>query len=276
MLEPLLKQHQLNAFEEFDDTNNFDTIVYPVSQFTPLLNPNNDVSTEKPSVLRLLSYLDSNSIKWWFTAGYFNMLPQIQERLLNGHAEGTVITASAQANSFYKSPGVSYYIPEAYLLIAKKFLEEIQRRGKENLIHLFEWKKGIVNTIGGWSYHAKGLWITVPEENEPSITVIGSSNYTKRAYSLDLESNAIIITKDEDLKHQMKAEIENLMTFAEPLTLEDFKPKLQSSSDQLSDNQLDLAVTQTNNPEKDVYAVDENRRISYGVHLAVKLFGGKM
>lgn len=276
LLEPLLKQHQLAAFEEFEDTDNFDTIVYPVSQFTPLLNPNNDVSTEKPSILRLLSYLDSSQIKWWFTAGYFNMLPQIQERLLNGHAEGTVITASAKANSFYKSPGVSYYIPEAYLLIAKKFLEEIKRRGKENLIHLYEWKKGVVNTIGGWSYHAKGLWITVPGENEPSITVIGSSNYTKRAYSLDLESNAIILTKDEDLKRQMKAEIENLMTFADPLTLDDFQPKLQSSGDQASDNELDLAVTKTNNPENEVYAVDEERRISYIVHFAVKFFGGKL
>ena len=32
--------------------------------------------------------------------------------------------------------------------------------------------KGIVNTPGGWSYHAKGLWITAPGEDEPSITVI--------------------------------------------------------------------------------------------------------
>lgn len=266
LLEPLLKQHQLTSFDEFSDTDDFDTIVYPVSQLTPLLDPNNDISTEKPAVLRLLSYLDSPNIKWWFTAGYFNMLPEIQERLLNGLAKGTVITASAQANSFYKSPGVSYYIPEAYLLIAKKFLEEIKKRGKEKLISLYEWKKGIVNTEGGWSYHAKGLWITVPGEDEPSVTVIGSSNYTKRAYSLDLESNAIIVTKDEKLKSQMLAEIKNLMTYAHPLTLKEFEPKPQPGATSNSEGE-EVAPT---------LAVDEDRRISYRVHLAVKLFGGKL
>ena len=50
----------------------------------------------------------------------------------------------------------------------------------------------------------KGVMDNRPGEDEPSITVIGSSNYTKRAYSCDLESNAIIITKDKDLKMKMK------------------------------------------------------------------------
>lgn len=283
LLEPLVKQHELSSFELFDDTNEFDTIVYPVSQFTPLMLPENDLSTEKPSILRLLSYLDSPKIKWWFTAGYFNMLPQIQEKLVNGHAEGTVITASAQANSFYKSPGVSSYIPEAYLLIAKKFLEDIKLKGKENLIKLYEWKNGIVNTIGGWSYHAKGLWITVPEEEEPSITVIGSSNYTKRAYSLDLESNAVIITKDDFLKKQMKSEINNLMKYAHPLQLSDFEPKLKlnpaitQTTASLIESDGNSNETRDDQPQvNETLEIDENRRISYIVHVAVKLFGGKL
>lgn len=268
LLEPLLKQRSLGSFEEYPDTEDFDTIVYPVSQFTPLLQPTNDISTEKPAVLRLLSYLDSPKIRWWFTAGYFNMLPQIQERLVNGQAQGTVITASAKANSFYKSPGVSYYIPEAYLLIAKKFLEDLRRRGKEELIRLYEWQNGVVNTAGGWSYHAKGLWITVPEEEIPSITVVGSSNFTKRAYTLDLESNAVVVTKDADLKRRMRAEIDNLMTHAHHLALDDFQPKLQEEAPK-TDAQGDTIPPP-------VFAVDEDRRISYGVHLALKFFGGKL
>ncbi|PVH14540.1 uncharacterized protein CXQ87_002681 [Candidozyma duobushaemuli] len=273
LLEPLLKQHQLSAFEQYSDTNEFDTIVYPVSQFTPLFPAQNDASTEKPAVLRLLSYLDSSKIKWWFTAGYFNMLPQIQDRLCNGKAEGTVITASAKANSFYKSPGVSYYIPEAYLLIAKKFLEELRRRGKESLIKLYEWQNGVVNTPGGWTYHAKGLWITVPEEEEPSITVVGSSNFTKRAYSCDLESNAIIVTKNQDLKHRMRSEIDNLMTYAHPLELEDFDPKLKQTEEKQEDR-----IDAQGNPvtPEEIYEIGEDRKISYGVHLALKFFGGKL
>lgn len=272
LLEPLLKQHALGSFEQYDDTDDFDTIVYPVSQFTPLFKHNEDASTEKPAVLRILSYLDSPKIRWWFTAGYFNMLPEIQERLLNGQAQGSVITASAKANSFYKSAGVSYYLPEAYLLIAKKFLEEVWKRGKSKSIRSFEWQNGIVNTPGGWSYHAKGIWVTVPEEDEPSISVIGSSNFTKRAYTLDLESNAVIITKNQVLKKNMRAEIDNLMKYTHELTLEDFKPRLVESKE----TEVKLDAQGQPIPPPPVYAVHEDRRISYIVHLALKLFGGKL
>lgn len=271
ILEPLLKQHDLDSFEEFSNTEDADTIVYAVSQFTPLLQPNNDTSTEKPAILRLLSFLDSPKINWWFTAGYFNMLPQIQEKLLNGQAPGTLITASMKANSFYKSSGASYYIPEAYLLIAKKFLEQITKQGKDNLIKLYEWQNGVVNTPGGWSYHAKGIWISVPDEQEPSITVVGSSNYTRRAYSLDLESNAIIITKDQDLKKRMKAEIDDLMTNAQQLTLEDFQPKVQELT---AEPKVDAQGNTIVSPP--VLAVDADRLISYRVHLGLKLLGDKL
>lgn len=286
LLDPILKQHNLTAFDEYKDTDDFDTIVYPVSQFTPLFPDKNDRSTEKPAILRLLSFLDSPSIKWWFTAGYFNMLPQIQDRLINGKAEGTVITASPKANSFYKSAGVSYYLPEAYLLFAKKFLEEVYKVGKSSMIKVYEWQNGIVNTVGGWSYHAKGLWITVPEETEPSITVIGSSNYTKRAYSLDLESNAIVITKDPELKSLMKLEIENLMKHVSPLELHDFKPKSKTVAEvPIGENAGEVvdtvATIEENSDEakvnnKVIYEIDDDRKISYGVHLAVKLLGGKL
>lgn len=197
------------------------TIVYPVSQFTPLLKT--DYSTEKPSILRLLSFLNSRTIKWYFTAGYFNMHPQIKRKLVESIADGEVITASPKANSFYKSKGISYYLPEAYLYQSKKFLELIEKNDKKSQIKLLEWQNGIVNTIKGWSYHAKGIWITNNDEEKPCITVIGSSNYTRRAYSLDLETNAIIITKDEELKTKMMEEVNNLKNFTKQLTLKDFE-----------------------------------------------------
>ncbi|CAH2350088.1 CDP-diacylglycerol--glycerol-3-phosphate 3-phosphatidyltransferase [[Candida] railenensis] len=272
LLEPILKHRKTENKEIELDDSEIDTIIYPISQFTPLLHPDNDISTEKSAILRLLSYLDSPQIKWWFTAGYFNMLPQIQERLINGKASGTVITAAPQANSFYKSSGVSYYIPEAYLLCAKKFLEEVQNRGKTSIIKLYEWSNGIVNTPEGWSYHAKGLWISVPDEEDPCITIIGSSNYTKRAYSLDLESNAIIITKDAELKRNMKLEINNLMKYADPLTLKDFEPKAQPQPEPVAEG----GEAGEKEPSPPLYLVDENRRISRAVHVAVKIFGGKL
>ncbi|KAK6465966.1 phosphatidylglycerolphosphate synthase [Scheffersomyces coipomensis] len=274
LLDPILKQHNTKPNEE--EPTDFDTVVYPISQFTPLFPDQNDRSTEKPAILRLLAYLDSSSnIKWWFTAGYFNMLPQYQDKLLNSkHSSGTVITASPKANSFYKSSGVSYYLPQAYLLFAKRFLEQIQKLNKQDFIKVFEWENGVVNTPNGWSYHAKGIWITTPDDDEPSMTIIGSSNYTKRAYSLDLESNAVIITKNPELKKQMKHEIDNLLIHAKPLRLADFNPKPINNDQPIPEKAQAEAEERETTPT--VYQIDEDKKISYGVHLLVRLLGGKM
>lgn len=32
----------------------------------------------------------------------------------------------------------------------------------------------------GWTYHAKGLWYTLPNERKPTLTFIGSSNFGER------------------------------------------------------------------------------------------------
>ncbi|CAI5760380.1 unnamed protein product [Candida verbasci] len=277
LIKPILQQNKLSSFEQYNyDNSNFDTLVYPISQFTPLFPKLQDYSTELPSILRILSFLSDSKIKWWFTAGYFNMLPTIQSKLLHASSTGKVITASPKANSFYKSSGISYYLPMAYLLFAKKFLEEIKKMGKETMITVYEWQNGIVNTINGWSYHAKGIWVSIPNESVPSLTIIGSSNYTKRAYNYDLESNAIVITKNEELKQKMKFEIDNLMKYANELTLDDFRPKKQNQVE--NDKELDTVVIKEtlNDEHQPKYEIDEDRKISYGVHLAVKLLGGKL
>ena len=201
------------------------TIVYPISSFTPLIKP--DQSTELQGVLRVLSLLDNKSSKFTITAGYFNVHPSISSKLINCQAEGEVITASPESNSFYKSKGISYYLPDAYVYNCQLFLEQVQKKKVKEVdsrkrIKLLEWQNGIVNTPNGWSYHAKGLWVTLPDEKEPCLSIIGSSNYTKRSYGLDLETNALIITQDEELKKAMKGEIDNLMEHTNEVTLEDF------------------------------------------------------
>lgn len=65
--------------------------------------------------------------------------------------------------------------------------------------------------------------MTLPDEQSPSITLVGSSNYTKRSYSLDLEINALVVTDDESLKKELQAEAEWLRGNSEKVTLEDFK-----------------------------------------------------
>ena len=62
----------------------------------------------------------------------------------------------------------------------------------------------------------------MPGEGEPSLTLVGSSNYTWRSYSFDLEMNALVITKSEKLKQELSHEVQNLKAFTTPKRLEHF------------------------------------------------------
>ncbi|KZF19172.1 CDP-diacylglycerol-glycerol-3-phosphate 3-phosphatidyltransferase [Xylona heveae TC161] len=241
-----------------------DTIIYPLSQFTPLLNP--DTSTEKPGLATVLRHLASSALansSWTFTAGYFNITPEFKNLLLASNpARGTVVTASPWANGFYGSKGVSGMLPPAYTLLARRFLESVIRAerqkhpaDKSNHIELKEWRLGTVGQPGGWTYHAKGLWITLPESDSerqqgttavsepsepkgvaeeqtpkeqppsgsgPSISLIGSSNYTKRSYTLDLEANVLIVTTNPQLKQRLGEEEAWLQEHARAVDLDEF------------------------------------------------------
>ncbi|KAF3935542.1 hypothetical protein ABW19_dt0202025 [Dactylella cylindrospora] len=202
------------------------TLVYPIGQFTPLMDSEN-TSTEVPgvlSVLRTLSRQDFQNSQWTFTAGYFNMHNDLKDLLLASKSKlGTVITAAPEANGFYGSAGISKYLPPGYLILARRFLEEVVTVRNGEGVELLEWRKGVVGQPGGWTYHAKGIWITLPDHTSPSLTVVGSSNYTRRSFKLDLEMNAVVITDDKELQEELKGEIGHLSSYAKPLKLEDFE-----------------------------------------------------
>lgn len=236
------------------------TFVYPLGQFDILLGQPKNVgfldyefarytSTEKPALTRLLNNLAEDPrlqrSSWIFTAGYFNIDPDICKLLIDASPQRgalspgtkayekacTVITASPWANGFYGSKGVSGMLPAAYTLLSRRFLREVAKAGREDVIQLKEWRKGTVGEPDGMTYHAKGLWVTLPsqsgpdgivtDEAGPSITIVGSSNYTKRSYSLDLEVGAMIVTADEDLKTRLKKETQNLQADATVATQDD-------------------------------------------------------
>lgn len=204
--------------------NVHDTSVYPLAQMTQLLSP--DQSTELPAlshVLKTLAAPEFSNSSWTFTAGYFNPAPSLTKLLLSTASHhNVVITASPFANGFYQSKGVSGMLPDAYTLLARNFLHDVHTRRKDLAITLKEWRKGTVNEAGGWTYHAKGLWVTLPSESNPSLSLVGSSNYTKRSYSLDLEANALILTKNEDLQKRLGDEQRWLQEHATQVTRDDF------------------------------------------------------
>lgn len=201
-----------------------DTRVYPLAQMTQLLSP--DTSTELPAVTHVLNTLaapEFSNSSWTFTAGYFNPAPSLTRLLLSTASHhNVVITASPFANGFYQSKGVSGMLPDAYTLLARKFLHDVHARKKDLAITLKEWRQGTVNEPGGWTYHAKGLWVTLPSEANPALSLVGSSNYTKRSYSLDLEANAMIVTRNQDLQKRLGDEQRWLQEHAQQVTRDDF------------------------------------------------------
>ncbi|KAI0396752.1 hypothetical protein F5Y17DRAFT_417670 [Xylariaceae sp. FL0594] len=201
-----------------------DTTVYMLGQLSQLMRP--DTSTELPVITHILKTLarpEFSGSSWIFTAGYFNPDPALRNLLLSTASQGnTVITASPHANGFYGSKGVSGLLPGAYTYLARRFLREVHQRKRDGAIVLKEWRRGSVGEPDGWTYHAKGLWVTLPGDKEPSMSIIGSSNYTKRSYSHDLEAGALVVTENEGLKRRLAEEQRWLQDFAKPVSLDDF------------------------------------------------------
>lgn len=216
LLAPLLKP---SALPPQSDMKKTDTQIYPLVQLTPLLK-DNDTSTEKPGMTHILTLLSTpafSGAKWTFTAGYFNMSPWLRNLLLaSSPSSATVVAASPWANGFYGSKGISGMLPAAYTYLGKTFLSAVHDAGLQKQIQLKEWRRGTVNTPGGWTYHAKGLWITLPGEETkgPSVSIVGSSNYTKRSYSLDLEANVAVVTRNEGLMKRLGEEERWLQEYA--------------------------------------------------------------
>lgn len=185
-----------------------------------------DHSTELPVITHILKQLalpQYQGSSWTFTAGYFNPAPSLTKLLIgSASTNNTVITAAPEANGFYKSKGVSGLLPDAYVLLARRFLDNINHSRRDGDITLKEWRLGTSGHPGGWTYHAKGLWVTMPGETNPSMSIIGSSNYTKRSYSHDLEVGALIVTRDEELKKQLGDEQGWLQEHSKKVTRDDF------------------------------------------------------
>lgn len=219
-LQALIAPSETPPAAEFADTR-----VYMLGQMSQVMSP--DTSTELPVITRMLEMLAAPALcgsSWTFTAGYFNPAPSLTKLLLNtASTNNTVITAAPQANGFFGSKGVSGLLPDAYTLLLRRFLHTVHHSGRDGDITLKEWRHGTVGEPGGWTYHAKGLWVAMPGDgaSSPSMSVIGSSNYTKRTYSLDLEVGALIVTRDAVLRTRLGEEQQWLQGHAAPVTRDD-------------------------------------------------------
>ena len=152
-----------------------DTTLYPLLIVPHALN------TELPVLQSLLSIPLPESSSYLFTAGYFNPHHSVTQSLLSAASStippikpstsnqvasdifprATVITASPWANGFYGSAGVSGMLPAAYTLLSRRFLQKAEKATPAGAVQVREWRLGTVGRPHGWTYHAKGLWLTL-------------------------------------------------------------------------------------------------------------------
>ncbi|KAJ3985472.1 hypothetical protein F5890DRAFT_1459342 [Lentinula detonsa] len=130
------------------------------------------------------------------TSGYFNLYKPYQKLLLLHPQVGArIVAASPKANGFYGSQGISGRIPEGYTYLEQKFMRAAKRTanrfalfgaGQSN-IELDEWEKD------GWTYHAKGLWLSPSADSSPVLSLFGSTNLNARSADIDTELSFIMI-----------------------------------------------------------------------------------
>lgn len=85
---------------------------------------------------------------------------------------------------------MSGYIPHAYSKVLQEFFNRVNRHGQQHRIELYEYFRN------AWTFHAKGLWISLPEDvseesrdkesrdDLPSLTMIGSPNFGKHCKAI--------------------------------------------------------------------------------------------
>ncbi|KAF9506815.1 hypothetical protein BS47DRAFT_1333634 [Hydnum rufescens UP504] len=148
------------------------------------------------------------------TSGYFALYEPYQRRALCPGPHWRIIAASPKANGFYGSKGLSGRIPEGYTMLEQRFWNRVVKAGREwgggedqaGGVELGEWERE------GWTYHAKGIWISPYGESSssvgPSTTLFGSTNLNARSANLDTELSFLLRTRSRELQARLGEEVD--------------------------------------------------------------------
>ncbi|ORX85210.1 hypothetical protein BCR32DRAFT_200222 [Anaeromyces robustus] len=186
-------------------SKNTDTIVIPMLQMKQLHIEENERLME--IIMRII---DENSDYWkniFITSGYLNFTTEFKNLLNEAHANVDILCAAPQANSFYKNPGISGYIPAVYTYFERQVHDETSN--KDLKVHEY--------IRPGWTYHAKGLWASYKNEKTgellPNVTILGSTNFGRRSMKRDVEAQVLLITDNKKLQKEIAKEIDNLLNY---------------------------------------------------------------
>lgn len=158
---------------------------------------------------------DSSGIsKLRLATGYLNLQKEYLQALkkFSGEIPIELLTSSPAANSFYKAGKFKKFIPGLYRLNAMEAIKQ-----NPNLkIHEY--------SNGDWTYHAKGAWF-YEDDQLPSATVIGSSNFSHRSNRRDTEVQLYIVpdVQNVEFKERLHLECEHLFEQSELMTKDKLK-----------------------------------------------------
>ncbi|KAJ8667440.1 hypothetical protein QAD02_009103 [Eretmocerus hayati] len=191
-----------------------DTWVFPLVQMGQL-----NIRHDSQITLQLLKTAQAGSVLRLAT-GYFNLTTNYKEAIIDScRAECHLLTAHPEANGFFRAKGVAGGIPAAYSKIENSFFELCKKFKQDQRIKLWEFMKP------GWTYHAKGLWYSMPGQQKPSLTLIGSPNFGYRSVERDLETQVALLTTNKNLQDSLQKEYEHLFNSAEVVTSSTFQQK---------------------------------------------------
>ena len=183
--------------------------------------------------------------------GYFNITRDYADAIIGPAGSGSrvrMLTAAPAANGFFGARGISGAVPAAYAELARRFFEACAARGRLAAaggngaadsgggggggggggsggsgggVSLHEYERA------GWTFHAKGLWLTSRAASEESggsgggtsgdgsvVSLVGSPNFGRRSTERDLELQFAFSTRDAGLVARLRGEREALWSSA--------------------------------------------------------------
>jgi len=150
------------------------------------------------------------------TSGYFGLCKPYQDLILQSSIDCRIIAASPMANGFYGSRGLSGRIPDGYTLLEQRFMRAVNATGRNwssdsgKGVQLNEWARK------GWTYHAKGIWLSPTPHSAPILTLFGSTNLNSRSSHLDTELSFVMMTSSYALRKRLQEEVLALRQWAMP------------------------------------------------------------
>ncbi|XP_011642115.1 CDP-diacylglycerol--glycerol-3-phosphate 3-phosphatidyltransferase, mitochondrial [Pogonomyrmex barbatus] len=205
----ILLQNEIEKRADFN--KDADTWIFPLVQMGQL-----NIYHDSEITLKLLQTAPAGATLKLAT-GYFNLTFEYSQAVLRDcRATCDLLTAHPSANGFFNAKGIAGGIPAAYTRLEESFYNLCEKMKQQRRITLWEFVKP------GWTYHAKGLWYTLPGQQKPSLTLIGSPNFGYRSVNRDLETQIAIMTKNEKLQDALHEEQARLFSCAKPVTRKTF------------------------------------------------------